>query len=407
MNSRTQSESAWPSVRFASVFALVCALLSLFCFLAPTYVIRPFRPQGPREFEFALTVRQAGPIVSTLCLLLAAAAAFLAWPHACRVLSRVGLAICVIAALAGAILVRVNIFEIMFHPYLSPSFGPADSVDLASDDMVISLSVGGETHAYPVGALGYHHIVNDVVGGIPVAATYCTLCHTGIVWKRVVEGRVLTFRLTGIRNGNALLRDEETGSIWQQSTGVAIFGPFTGKQLEAMHSDELTFATWRSEQPRGYVLKPNPQYATLYEKKGWDDVIGKYPSVIDTAKSGIAPRELMSGIAIGSASKAFPCKAILSARLIQDTVGSDAVLLVVGPDGASVRAFRVPANATFLRRDGADGLMTDAGTSSVWNFQGCAVSGPLAGQCLAPLDLVKDYWFDWLNYHPSTAVFRS
>jgi len=273
--------------------------------------------------------------------------------------------------------------------------------------MVMSLTLGGETHAWPIRAIGYHHIVNDMVGGWPVAATYCTLCHTGIVWKRVIDGQVLTFRLTGIRNGNALLRDEETGTIWQQSTGMAIFGPLKGRHLELMHSDELTFAAWPTEQPRGLILKPDPEFAALYEKKDWEKVIGQDDSVIDTSKTGIAPRELMLGIAGNGGSKAFPWKAVLSAKLIQDRVGTDPVLVVMGSDNISVRAFRTDASTTF-RRPGslANGLMIDMETSTVWNFSGCAVSGPRAGQCLQPLNPTKDYWFDWFNYHPSTEVFR-
>ena len=232
------------------------------------YVIRPFRAQGPHEFPLAMAVRQAGPVVSALCVLFAIAVLIRAWPRV-RAGSRAILIVCVLLALAGAGLTRVNIFEIMFHPYASPAFEAADAAALDPDDLVLSVTLGGETHAFPIRAIGYHHIVNDMVGGWPVAATYCTLCHTGIVWKRVVDGQVLTFRLTGIRNGNALLRDEETGTIWQQTTGVAIFGPLKGKHLELVHSDELTFTAWRNEQPHGLILKPDPEFAALYEKKDW------------------------------------------------------------------------------------------------------------------------------------------
>jgi hypothetical protein len=371
------------------------------------YVIRPFRPQGPREFPIAMAVRQAGPMVSALCALLAIAAVVWAWPRMRGLMPRFGLAVCALLAVLGAGLTRINIFEMMFHPYASPGFGAADTTALDADDMVLSVTLGGEAHAFPIRAIGYHHIVNDVVGGVPVAATYCTLCHTGIVWKRVIDGQMLTFRLTGIRNGNALLRDEETNTIWQQTTGIAIFGPLKGRQLDLVHSDELTFAAWRAEQPRGLILKPNPEFVSLYEKKDWEKAIEKDDSVIDTSKTGIAPRELMLGIASGAASKAFPWKLVLSAKLIQDRVGADPVLVVVGADNLSVRAFRTDANTTFVRSGSlAGGLMMDAETSTVWDFSGCAVSGPRSGQCLLPLDPVKDYWFDWLNYHPATDVFR-
>jgi len=355
-----------------------------------------------------MAVRQAGPIVSTVCVAIALAVLLWAWSQTRRLLPRISLVLCLLLTLSGAALTRVNIFEIMFHPYLAPGFGSAESASIDQDDMVMSVTLNGETHAYPIRTMGYHHIVNDVVGGVPVAATYCTLCHTGIVWNRVVDGQLLTFRLTGIRNGNALLRDEQTNSIWQQTTGVAVFGPLGGKHLELAHTDELTFALWHREKPTGLILKPNREFASLYEKKDWEKAIEQDDSVIDTSKTGIQPRELMLGIATGQASKAFPWKTVISAKLIQDHVGNDAVLIVMGQDQLSFRAFRIQPNTTFLRSEHiADGLMTDAETSSVWNFSGCALTGPLAGQCLQRLDPVKDYWFDWLNDHPSTDVFRS
>jgi hypothetical protein len=75
----------------------------------------------------------------------------------------------------------------------------------------------------------------------------------------------------------------------------------------------------------------------------------------------------------------------------------------VGPDKLSVRAFRVPANTTFLR---AGDAITDAETSSVWSFSGCATQGARTGECLEALSVVRQYWFDWQLYHPATKIFR-
>ena len=48
------------------------------------------------------------------------------------------------------------------------------------DDKVLAVSWGRMARAYPIRTMGYHHIVNDTVGGVPIAVTYCTLCHTGL-----------------------------------------------------------------------------------------------------------------------------------------------------------------------------------------------------------------------------------
>ena len=73
------------------------------------------------------------------------------------------------------------------------------------------------------------------------------------MWERSINGQPLTFHLAGINNQNFLMRDEETGSFWQQISGKAISGPLAGRQLELSHSDELTFGLWKQENPRGTV----------------------------------------------------------------------------------------------------------------------------------------------------------
>jgi hypothetical protein len=226
----------------------------------------------------------------------------------------------------------------------------------------------------------------------------------------VVDGKELTFHLAGINNQNFLMRDEETGSFWQQINGRAVSGPMAGKQLELVHCDELSFGLWRAENPRGTVLQPVGEFEKNYEAKDWEKRMLKARTVVDTSKSGIAPRALMLGIEVGGGSKAFPLDRVLQQKLVQDRVGGKAIILVVGPDNLSVRAFLrdldgVVANAEYYRKPDS-GLFVDSETGSEWNFQGCAVSGRATGRCLKPIPMIKDYWFDWQLYHPSTAVYK-
>jgi hypothetical protein len=388
---------------------LVCAAVSVACVVIPMFVIRPFRPQGVQELNFALAVRHAGPWLAGVCALAALVLADLRW-NAARIGSRIVLASLFVLATAGAVLTHVNIFEKMFHPYGSPAFAGADEVKVDLDDKVLAVRIGQQARAYPIRTMGYHHIVNDTVAGVPIAVTYCTLCHTGLVWSRVIDGKTLHFRLAGINNGNALLRDEETSSIWQQSTGEAIFGPLKGRQLEMVPSDELTFALWRKEQPLGLVLKPDTPYEAEYDPKDWERHVAMMRTVVDTTKSGIVPHQLMIGVTVAGKSKAYPIEAILTARLIQDRIDGSPVVVVVGPDGASIRAFDATmeegARLTFAGGEG-ETVMRDAQTGSAWNFQGCAVEGKLAGRCMKQTDAHKDYWFDWMNHHPGSAVFKN
>ena len=402
-------------IRLAIGVGLLGTLVSLLCLAIPMYVIRPFRPQDPWQLDVALTVRGLAPWISTACALATLASFARAWRDRMRLWLRIALATLSLVAVVGAVFTHVNVFEIMFHPYPEPAFESAASAKVDSDDKVLSVTLHGESRAYPIRTMGYHHIVNDTVGNSPIAVTYCTLCHTGLVWSRVVAGQALHFRLAGINNGNALMRDEETSSIWQQSTGIAIFGPFKGRQLQLVHCDELTFALWRKEVPNGMVLKPDAQYASEYDDKDWEKHVEQTRTVVDTSKSGISPYELMLGVTVAGESKAFPVKSILAANLIQDQIANIHLLLVVGPDHASIRAFKAGYGAepmvfvstadSALQRAGA--IMRDAQTGSNWNFEGCAVDGTLAGRCLEPVDSFKDYWFDWMNHHPGTLVFRS
>jgi len=227
-----------------------------------------------------------------------------------------------------------------------------------------------------------------------------------------VAGLRLTFHLAGINNQNFLLRDEETGTYWQQISGLAISGPLRGQQLTLIPSDELTFATWKAEEPQGMVLKDVPKYASEYESKDWDVRMKRVPVVIRFPEHGLKPRDLMLGIRAFGASRAFPYDQVIKEKLIKDHVGSEPVLLVVAPDGQSIRAFRVripvvdgaPDFYRMTTNEPGAFLMDDT-SGSQWNFQGCAVSGSAKGVCLERIPMMQDYWFDWRNYNPRTTVY--
>ena len=160
------------------------------------------------------------------------------------------------------------------------------------------------------------------------------------MWTREVAGLRLTFHLAGINNQNFLMRDEETGTYWQQISGLAISGPFKGRQLALVHSDELTFTTWKAEEPQGTVLKDVPKYASEYEAKDWDVRMKRVPVVIRFPEHGMKSRDLMLGIQTFGVSRAFLYEQVIKEKLVKDHVGNESVLLIAGPDNQSVRAFR-------------------------------------------------------------------
>src|SRR5262249_46586393 len=156
-------------------------------------------------------------------------------------------------------------------------------------------------------------------------------------------------------------------------------------QLELIPSDELTFALWRKEQPQGQVLKSAVPYEPEYDPKDWERHVEATRTVVDTSGTGIGPHQLMIGVTVDGGSKAYPIESILAAKLIQDRVEGSPIVLVVGADGASIRAFNSSldegAMLTFASGEG-ETVMRDAQTGSAWNFQGCAMEGKFAGRCL-------------------------
>ena len=230
-----------------------------------------------------------------------------------------------------------------------------------------------------------------------------------------MEGTTLTFHLAGINNQNFIMRDEETGTYWQQIDGVAISGPLARKRLRLISSDELTFSIWKAEEPQGTVLKDDPKYISGYAKRDWDVRMRKAPTVLTHAQPGLAARDLMLTVHAFGASRAFPFDAVRKEQLINDHIGAERVTIVVGPDGESVRVFRarMPGSGKSLEffriPDGtATGpLMIDNVTGSTWNFQDCELDGSAKGACLERVEAMKDYWFDWREYHPDTTVYRS
>ena len=226
-----------------------------------------------------------------------------------------------------------------------------------------------------------------------------------------MNGRVLHFYLAGINNQNFLMRDKETGSWWQQITGKAIYGPLRGAALEPVLSDELTVAEWRSESPSGQVLAPVAKYTKEYDSN-WEPDVAKLPVVISFPGTQLKSRDVVVGLSINGAARAYPWETFAKQSPVLDRVNGTPLLLVLGPDGKSFRVFisRIDGRDAefFLQADaGGDGkqwALVDASTASQWNFQGCATSGSSQGKCLDRVPALKDYWFDWRNYHPDTTI---
>ena len=256
------------------------------------------------------------------------------------------------------------------------------------------------------------------------------------------------------------MRDKETGTWWQQINGKAIYGPLKGTSLDLVPYDELTFGEWKSEVSSGQVLAEVPKYAKKYESN-WEPEILKLPVVISFPGTELKSRDMVVGLEVNGASRAYPWDMLVKQSPVIDHVGGLPLLVAVAPDGKSFRVFvsRIDGKDAefFLKGETDDAaeaaeslaksndppngaptpakdsaglspavaratcsgtqptpasanpkpwLLLDTTTTSEWNFQGCAVSGPAQGKCLGRVPVLKDYWFDWRNYHPDTSVYK-
>jgi len=138
-----------------------------------------------------------------------------------------------------------------------PEFRPASNAEWLEDrSPVMSVAVGGEARAYPFAILIRHEIVNDRIGDLPIAVTYCPLCNAAVVFKRVVEGREVTFGTTGrLRNSDLVMYDRWSETWWQQFTGRAIVGEHAGTELERIPARIESFAKFKERHPDGKLLE--------------------------------------------------------------------------------------------------------------------------------------------------------
>ena len=208
------------------------------------------------------------------------------------------------------------------------------------------------------------------------------------------------------------MRDEETGTWWQQVSGKAIQGPLKGKQLKSVFHDEISFSIWKREQPQGRVLKPDERIlaSKQYVPSDWETRVGAMRVVEGTdIDKRLPPRTLVVGVSVGGKSVAYPLTSLQKQSPIIDMVGSVPIVIVLGDDKRSVRAFERTVDGRrlefFQKTENNTVQLIDAETGSTWNFEGKATTGPLSGRELKKVFVLEDYWFDWRIYHPDTTIY--
>ncbi|MGH9259415.1 MAG: DUF3179 domain-containing protein [Acidimicrobiales bacterium] len=302
-----------------------------------------------------------------------------------------------------------------------PVFEPASSVDWLDDrEAVLVLQLDAEPRAYPIQVLMWHEIVNDEVGGRPVAVTYCPLCNSGVAFDRTVDERTLDFGTSGsLYLSGLVMYDRQTESLWTHFDGRAVVGTLAGAELELLPMSTVAWADFRQAHPDAEVLSKQTGYDRPYGRnayRGYDQsdgpLRGFFPGEVDPRQAGMA-----RVVGFGDGDQAV---AVLTDHLAE--VG----VVNLELDGRPVVAWHVPGTASALHRErvadgddvGATGVFftdgsvfardgpvfVDDATGTTWNVLGEAVRGPRKGEHLEPVTHLDTFWFAWSSYRPETAL---
>jgi hypothetical protein len=293
----------------------------------------------------------------------------------------------------------------IFYQPEHKNFAGINSNTIDTNKLIIGIDINGQARAYPIQIIGYHHQIKDTVGGVPVMVTYCTVCRTGRVYSPLVDGKAENFRLVGMDHFNAMFEDKTTDSWWQQATGIAVAGPLKGKSLSEIPSRQYSLAAWMKLHPNSTILQPDSLFQSDY------DDLAKFDK--GNVKSRLEKRDSASwkmkswviGVKAGGQDKAYDWNDLVKERLIQDSIGSMAVALILENDTASFHVFNrtVQGSRLFFRADPAVPFLTDTNTRSQWTPEGICISGPLKDSKLEPLQAYQEFWHSWKQFHPLTS----
>lgn len=309
----------------------------------------------------------------------------------------------------------------------APRFAPAPDAAGRIEPLepVILLRVGDDARIYPLQILTYHEIVNDVVGEIPMAVTFCPLCNAAIVFERRVDGMTLEFGTTGLlRHSDLVMYDRQTESWWQQFSGEAIVGALAGKVLTTVPAEVVSFEAASRRYPRARVLSRDTGYSRPYGTNPYPgyDSIEQTPFLFRGDLDGrLPPMERVLGVSAGGAVKIYPHKTLGADTVINDTVGEAPVLVVTLDEArsaldsrrfsearlvASARAYSRIVDGTILTFELDAGQLVDRETKSRWNRFGEATAGSLAGARLTLIEGGSSFAFSWLAFNPGSEIYE-
>jgi len=252
-----------------------------------------------------------------------------------------------------------------------PQFIAVEDVDFLDDDSPgVLLSINGDTRFYPFAILNWHEIVNDTVGGRPVAVTYCPLCVTAVTYSRDISEGVVEFGVSGfLYQSNLLMYDRATDSLWSQITADAVVGPLTGERLAFVRSDVARWEWVKTLAQPVKVLSTDTGYSRDYRRDPYEGYEERsdifFPVSVEDDR--LPTKAVVYGIVVNGVAKAYP-KDLFQKIEMQDTVGGALISIVYDEASQSVR----------MRNE-------------------------QTGEELIP---IPAFWFSWVAVHPDTKLYE-
>lgn len=285
----------------------------------------------------------------------------------------------------------------------NPKLLDAKNADyLTGDEQVFGVSINGDSRAYPLRIMDWHEMFNDVIGGVPVALAYCTLCGSGILYDTRVAGRDVPFVFGSsgfLYRSNKLMYDQETNSLWNQFLGKPVVGPLTGSgiELRILPVAITTWQRWRDRHPGTKVLSLDTGYARDYRPgRPYGNYFASpdlmFPALVPDKQLG--PKDQVFALRVGGDEKAWRLSDFDGGKVINAMLGARHVVLIGDAETRTVRAYH-SAGRTFTALDSALETLSDrAGT---WRVEEDALVGP-GGERLERLAGHIAYWFAWNNF---------
>lgn len=283
----------------------------------------------------------------------------------------------------------------------NPTLIAADQASyMRGDDLVFGVSINGDTRAYPLRIMGWHEMFNEVIGGVPVALAYCTLCGSGILFETKVKGRTkpLVFGSSGfLYRSNKLMFDRQTHSLWNQFTGKPVSGKLVNSGIELQQRPVVitTWDNWRKGNPDTRILSLSTGHRRDY---GSGVVYNEYfasnelmfPTQVDQRQH--KQKDYVFGIRKFGGAKAWPLSAFARRKVINDGMINTPLVLLGDAKTRSVRAYE-RRGLTF--KGGPDALTDNQGRS--WQVTEDALVAN-DGTTLPRVAGHIAYWFAWNGY---------